>query len=87
VLLMTVNPGFGGQQFIEQSLDKIRRMRRILDQRGLDHVILQVDGGISAQNVRAVAEAGATCFVAGSSVFRHAGGITQAIEEFRCALQ
>ncbi len=87
VLLMTVNPGFGGQQFIEHSIDKVRRMRRILDERSLDHIVLQVDGGISVQNVRAVAEAGATCFVAGSSVFRHRGGIAQAIEEFRCAFQ
>jgi ribulose-phosphate 3-epimerase len=87
VLLMTVNPGFGGQQFIEHSLDKLRRMRQILDERQLNDIILQVDGGISARNVRAVAEAGATCFVAGSSVFRHAEGIAAAIEEFRCALQ
>lgn len=87
VLLMTVNPGFGGQQFIEHSLDKIRRMRQILDDRQLSNVILQVDGGISAGNVRAVAEAGATCFVAGSSVFRHKEGIAKAIEEFRWALK
>lgn len=87
VLLMTVNPGFGGQQFIEHSLDKIRRMRGLLDERQLTDVIIQVDGGISAGNVRTVAEAGATCFVAGSSVFRHAEGIAAAIEEFRCALQ
>lgn len=87
VLLMTVNPGFGGQQFIEHSIDKVRRMRQILDQRQLSNVILQVDGGISAGNVRAVAEAGATCFVAGSSVFRHAKGIAAAIEEFRWALK
>lgn len=87
VLLMTVNPGFGGQQFIEHSLDKIRRTRKLLDERQLANIIIQVDGGISASNVRAVAEAGATCFVAGSSVFRHAGGIAAAIEEFRCALQ
>ncbi len=87
VLLMTVNPGFGGQTFIAHSLDKIRRMRQILDQRGLDQVLLQVDGGISARNVRAVAEAGATCFVAGSSVFKHPEGIARAVEEFRCALQ
>jgi ribulose-phosphate 3-epimerase len=87
VLLMTVNPGFGGQKFIMQSLDKIRRMRRILDERGLHQVVLQVDGGISAGNVRTVAEAGATCFVAGSSVFRHPAGIAQAVEEFRCALR
>jgi ribulose-phosphate 3-epimerase len=87
VLIMTVNPGFGGQTFIEHSLDKIRRMRRRLDERGLDHVMLQVDGGISAANVRSVAEAGATCFVAGSSVFKHPQGVARAIEEFRCALQ
>lgn len=87
VLLMTVNPGFGGQKFIEHSLDKVRRMRQMLDERRLNDILLQVDGGISASNVRAVAEAGATCFVAGSSVFRHAEGIAAAIEEFRCALQ
>ena len=87
VLVMTVNPGFGGQQFIEHSFDKLRRLRRLLDERSLDQIVVQVDGGISAGNVRAVAEAGATCFVAGSSVFRHRGGIAQAIEEFRCAFQ
>ncbi len=86
VLLMTVNPGFGGQQFIHSSLDKIRRVRAFLDARGLDRVMLQVDGGIAAHNVRAVAEAGATCFVAGSSVFGHAAGIATAIDEFRQAL-
>lgn len=87
VLIMTVNPGFGGQVFIEHSLDKIRRMRHTLDERGLEQVVLQVDGGISAANVRAVAEAGATCFVVGSNIFKHPQGIRQAIEEFRCALQ
>lgn len=86
VLLMTVNPGFGGQQFIAHSLDKIRRMRAILDTRGLDQVIIQVDGGIAPENVRAVAEAGATCFVAGSSVFKHPDGIAGAIQAFRAAL-
>ncbi len=86
VLVMTVNPGFGGQQFIASSLDKIRRTRALLDARGLDQVVLQVDGGISARNVREVAEAGATCFVAGSSVFKHKQGIAAAIEEFREAL-
>lgn len=86
VLLMTVNPGFGGQQFIASSLDKIRRTRAMLDARGLDQVVLQVDGGISPENVRAVAEVGATCFVAGSSVFKHKQGIAAAIEAFRGAL-
>ncbi len=87
VLIMTVNPGFGGQTFIEHSLDKIRRTRQMLDERGLDHIVLQVDGGISAGNVRAVAEAGATCFVTGSSIFKHPRGIEQAVEELRCALR
>ncbi len=86
VLIMTVNPGFGGQQFIASSLDKIRRTRAMLDRHGLEEVVLQVDGGISARNVRVVAEAGATCFVAGSSVFKHQQGIAVAIEEFRQAL-
>ncbi len=86
VLLMTVNPGFGGQQFIDSSLDKIRRVRALLDTRGLDQIVLQVDGGISARNIRAVAEAGATCFVAGSSVFGHAAGVAAGVEEFRQAL-
>lgn len=87
VLVMTVNPGFGGQKFIEHSIDKVRRMRRFLDQRGLDRIVLQVDGGIGPSNVRAIAEAGATCFVAGSSVFGHKQGIAAAIEAFRQALQ
>lgn len=86
LLVMTVNPGFGGQQFIAHSLDKVRRARRMLDERDLDHVVLQVDGGIEPDNVRALAEAGATCFVAGSSVFGHTQGIARAIDEFRAAL-
>lgn len=86
LLVMTVNPGFGGQQFIHHSYDKIRRARELLDRRKLDHVVLQVDGGIEPENVRAVAEAGATCFVAGSSVFGSNNGIATAIEAFRAAL-
>lgn len=86
VLIMTVNPGFGGQKFIEHSIDKIRRMRERLDGRGLEHVQIQVDGGISAQNVRAVVEAGASCIVAGSSVFGHKQGIGAGVEAFREAL-
>lgn len=68
VLLMSVNPGFGGQSFIEGTLDKIRRLRRMLDERGLNPEI-QVDGGVTLKNARAVAEAGATILVAGSAVF------------------
>jgi ribulose-phosphate 3-epimerase len=86
VLIMSVNPGFGGQRYIEQMTDKLRRMRQILDERGLDRVILQVDGGISASNIRAVVEAGTTCIVAGSSVFDHPAGVQAGVEELRRAL-
>ncbi len=87
VLIMSVNPGFGGQQYIKQTGDKLRRMRRLLDERGLDQVVLQVDGGITAANVREVVEAGATCIVAGSAIFGHPEGIAAAVEEFRSALR
>jgi ribulose-phosphate 3-epimerase len=87
VLIMTVNPGFGGQSFIQSSTDKIRRMRHLLDSRGLEHVLLQVDGGISAENVREVVEAGATCIVAGSAIFAHQESVAAAVEEFRSALR
>jgi ribulose-phosphate 3-epimerase len=87
VLVMTVNPGFGGQSFIQSSTDKIRRTRHLLDSRGLDHVLLQVDGGISAGNVREVVEAGVTCIVAGSAIFAHNESIAAGVEEFRSALR
>lgn len=86
VLIMSVNPGFGGQRYIPHSTDKIRRMRALLDQQGLDRIHLQVDGGISAANVREVVEAGITNIVAGSAIFGHRDGIAAAIEEFRRAL-
>jgi ribulose-phosphate 3-epimerase len=86
VLLMTVNPGFGGQTFIPHSLDKIRRMRRTLDERGLDRVVLQIDGGVDAETIGAAAAAGATCFVAGSSVFKYKDGIAAGIEQLRRAV-
>ncbi len=68
VLIMTVNPGFGGQKFIPYTLEKVRAVRALCDERGLKTDI-QVDGGISAANVREVLEAGANIFVAGSAVF------------------
>ena len=68
VLIMTVNPGLGGQKFIPYTMEKIRSLRRILTERGLAADI-QVDGGISSANVREVLEAGANVFVAGSAVF------------------
>jgi len=68
VLVMSVNPGFGGQQFIPSALDKIRRLRRMIDERGLA-VDIEVDGGIKVDNVAAVCAAGASVIVAGSAVF------------------
>jgi ribulose-phosphate 3-epimerase len=68
ILLMSVNPGFGGQKFIPTSLDKLRRLRRMIDERGLDTKI-EIDGGIDASNIKRVVEAGAEIIVAGSAVF------------------
>jgi len=68
VMLMSVNPGFGGQSFIPSSLDKIRRLRKMIDDRGLK-VEIEVDGGIGPDNITEVAEAGANIFVAGSAIF------------------
>lgn len=69
VLIMSVHPGFGGQKFIPESLGKIRELRAMLDQKGLD-VDIQVDGGIYTTNVAEVIEAGANIIVAGSAVFK-----------------
>jgi len=69
VLVMSVNPGFGGQSFIPQALRKIRELRRMADERGLTDLWIEVDGGIGPKNVGEVAAAGANVFVAGSAVF------------------
>ena len=68
VLVMSVNPGFGGQKFLAGSVDKIRRLKRRIGERGLKAVI-EVDGGVDATNIRALAEAGAEILVAGQAVF------------------
>ena len=68
VLLMSVNPGFGGQKFIPHVLDKARIVRRMIDERGLD-IELEIDGGVSPANIAEVARAGVDTFVAGSAVF------------------
>jgi ribulose-phosphate 3-epimerase len=68
VLLMSVNPGFGGQKFIPESLEKLRRLRRMIDERGLKTRI-EIDGGIDADNIAEVAAAGAEIVVAGSAIF------------------
>ncbi|TMV19224.1 ribulose-phosphate 3-epimerase [Paenibacillus thermoaerophilus] len=71
VLLMTVNPGFGGQSFIPAVLPKIRELRARLDAAGRPDVLIEVDGGINAETARLVAEAGADVLVAGNAVFGH----------------
>jgi ribulose-phosphate 3-epimerase len=68
VLIMSVNPGFGGQKFIPSALEKIRRLRKLIDERGLA-VEIEVDGGIKTDNIAQVAAAGANVFVSGSGVF------------------
>ncbi|HUJ79648.1 MAG TPA: ribulose-phosphate 3-epimerase [Nitrospiria bacterium] len=68
LLIMSVNPGFGGQRFIPQALEKLRQARAMIDARGLP-VELEIDGGVKVDNMKALAEAGATIFVAGSAIF------------------
>lgn len=72
VLIMTVNPGFGGQDFIPSMLPKLRNLKQLLQERGLSHVDIQVDGGINAKTAPLVTEAGANVLVAGSAVFQTA---------------
>ena len=68
VLVMSVNPGFGGQSFIDSALKKIERLRKVIDQSGRD-IRLEVDGGVKVDNIRRIADAGADTFVAGSAIF------------------
>jgi len=68
VLLMSVNPGFGGQSFIPETLNKLREARKIIDESGFD-IRLEVDGGVKVDNIREIAAAGADTFVAGSAIF------------------
>lgn len=68
ILLMSVNPGFGGQSFIPGTLDKLRQVRRLIDESGRD-IRLEIDGGVKVENIREIAEAGADMFVAGSAIF------------------
>lgn len=83
VLIMSVNPGFGGQSYIPGSTAKIARLRRMLDERSLADVDLAVDGGVKAHNAAEVAAAGATVLVAGSAIFSRQAGITENITAIR----
>jgi ribulose-phosphate 3-epimerase len=81
VLIMSVNPGFGGQQFIPESVNKIKRLRQMIESRNLK-VDLEVDGGINKTTAQAVVEAGANVLVAGSAVYG-APDVAKAIQELR----
>jgi len=84
VLIMTVNPGFGGQEFLASTLPKIRAMRDLID-RVNPGVELEVDGGIDASTAPKAVEAGATVLVAGSAIFRHPGGVAAGMDALRTA--
>jgi ribulose-phosphate 3-epimerase len=82
VLVLSVNPGFGGQVFIEQSLRKIAEIRTMLDEAGSE-ADLEVDGGINVQTTEQVVAAGATVLVAGTSIFQASEGVTAAVQSIR----
>ena len=86
VLIMSVNPGFGGQRFIPRSLARLRQARQLLDESGSD-ARLQVDGGVTPDNAAAIVAAGADVLVAGSSVFRHPDGAAAGVKALRTATQ
>lgn len=85
VLIMSVNPGFGGQSFIPESYEKIRRTKALLQRTG-SKATIQVDGGINSQTIKGCFDAGATNFIAGSAIFNHKDGIAAGIEVLRSAL-
>jgi ribulose-phosphate 3-epimerase len=84
VLVMTVNPGFGGQEFIENMLGKLRRVRAMIDQ-VKPAVELEVDGGIEPDTAPRAVQAGARVLVAGTAIFRAPGGVAEAMERLRAA--
>ena len=83
VLVMTVNPGFGGQAYIPTSTDKIARLREMLDGRGLGHVKIEVDGGVKPRNAAEIVKAGATILVAGSTIFNSQASVAENIAALR----
>ena len=78
VCLMSVNPGFGGQSFIERTYSKTRALRKLLEEEGVSEVLIEIDGGVGLGNARALVDAGADVLVAGSSVFRADNPLEQA---------
>lgn len=86
VLLMTVNPGFGGQEMIPSSADRVRRLRRMLDERGLDACSIEVDGGINEETIPEIVAAGADVLVMGSAIFGAKDGVADAMRRVRSLL-
>ena len=86
IQVMTVNPGWGGQPFLHSQLDKIRRLRRMLDERGLDAPIA-VDGGIGPTTAPLVVSAGATVLIAGSSVYNDRASVAESVAALRASLR
>ncbi|MCL4129996.1 UNVERIFIED_CONTAM: hypothetical protein GTU68_040761 [Idotea baltica] len=84
ILLMSVNPGFGGQSFIPHTLDKLRAVRKLIDESGRN-IRLEIDGGVKVDNIREIAEAGADMFVAGSAIFNQPN-YKEVIDEMRAEL-
>jgi ribulose-phosphate 3-epimerase len=84
ILVMTVSPGFGGQEFIEAMLPKVEAVRHAIDQRGLNTEV-EVDGGVSEETAARVVSAGARVLVAGTSVYRAPTGVAQAVQDLRAA--
>lgn len=84
ILLMSVNPGFGGQSFIPNTLDKLRAVRKLIDESGRD-IRLEIDGGVKVDNIKEIAEAGADMFVAGSAIFSQPD-YKQVIDQMRSEL-
>ncbi|MBH25298.1 MAG: ribulose-phosphate 3-epimerase [Myxococcales bacterium] len=88
ILIMSVNPGFGGQAFIPETLPKLKATRQLLASRGReDDVVLEVDGGVKASNIGAIAAAGANAFVAGSAIFKGELSYRETIQKMREAIQ
>lgn len=84
VLIMTVNPGFAGQKLVPQTLDKIRRLRRMLDENGYEKVEIECDGNVSFENAKKMSDAGANIFVAGtSSIYSKEASFEENIKKFR----
>lgn len=85
VLIMSVNPGFGGQHYIPTVTDKIRRVRKMLDVGGYDAIHLEVDGGVSSENAAEVTAAGADVLVAGSAIYNERGSVGDNLAALRAA--